>query len=59
VLPISGEKGQCVVDTHFFAGAHMEKAHSLLILSRANAHESDPVAVTGIHVRLNLENKSR
>src|SRR5690606_4373583 len=59
VLPIRGHERDRVGDANLAAEADVVQFHSGTIAARANAHERDPVAVRGIHVRLDLEDESR
>ena len=43
---------------HLFTGANMQYAYSFAVLTRADSHERNPVAVPWIHIRLNLENEA-
>ena len=55
---IARKKPLRVAKPHAFAAARVEHIHVALKLARNNAHEGHAVAVLGVHVRLDLENKS-
>jgi hypothetical protein len=57
-LAVRGHEGQRVGQLHFLAAAHMQRLHPGLEAARADAHESDAVAVLRIHVGLDLEHEA-
>ncbi len=55
---IAGHKGQRIGNHHIFPGTHLPQFHALFITARYHTHERHAVAVFGIHIRLNLEDKT-
>jgi hypothetical protein len=57
-LPVAGEEGDRVVDGDRLADPRIVQLHSPLQSARADPDEGDPVAVVGVHVRLDLEHEA-
>ena len=45
--------------THFLISLNVQNFHIFVEFTRANAHESYPIAVSLVHICLNFENKCR
>src|SRR5436305_2022229 len=57
-LAVLRHEQQRVVDGHRLAGADVAHLHAALETAGAEADEGDPVAVLGVHVRLDLEDEA-
>ena len=56
---VLSHEGQGVRDLHVAVLAHVEDLHALRIAARADAEERNAVAVTRVHVGLDLEDEAR
>ena len=55
---VGRQESQCIGDTNLFVEAHVMHAHPAHVAAGTQPHEGNAVAMTGIHVRLNLEYES-
>ena len=58
-LPVFREEKQRRIHRHLLTGAGLAQPHALGQPPAAKPHKGDAVAVIGIHIRLNLEDKAR
>ena len=58
MLPVRRKKSDGVRDFHVLARPHMQDLLALLVLAGTDPHKGDSIAVTGIHIRLDLEYKT-
>ncbi len=56
---IGGEKGQGIGNAHVLVEPRMVQSHAARVAPRAEAHEGDSVAMSGVHIGLDLEHESR
>jgi hypothetical protein len=57
-LALVGKKAHRARQPHILAGPGVAHRHIPLEFPRAHAHERDPIAMAGVHVRLNFEDKT-